>query len=155
MAKAESAREVNPILNGSPSNTNYWSTTTNLTTAAQTFTYQYTCTNANVDDDESFAFKFYLAGGVISDIWIDKVTVKDLSGGGSNPVLGERIEAENYDAQSGLTVSAGALGSCDLNDWASYEDIDLTGAKEVRVHLASPEQVGNMEVRLGSTTGTL
>ncbi len=74
---------------------------------------------------------------------------------GSNPLVGDRIQAENYAAQGGLSVSGGALVNCELDDWASYEDIDLTGVKEIRVHLASPGQVGNMEVRLGSTTGTL
>src|SRR5690606_22507721 len=155
MAKAESARQINPLLNASPSNTNYWTGTANLTTSPQTFIYKYTCTNPNVENEESFAFKFYLAKGVESDIWIDNIVVRDLSGGGTNPVLGGRIEAENYDAQSGLSVSGGALGSCDQNDWARYDDIDLTGVKELRVHLAAPGSVGNMEVRLGSTAGTL
>src|SRR5690606_35150310 len=155
MAKAESARQINPLLNASPSNTNYWTGTANLTTSPQTFIYKYTCTNPNVENEESFAFKFYLAKGVESDIWIDNIVVRDLSGGGTNPVLGGRIEAENYDAQSGLSVSGGALGSCDQNDWARYDDIDLTGVKELRVHLASPGSAGNMEVRLGSTAGTL
>lgn len=153
VAKAESNRTIAPLVQGG--STEYWKTTANLTTTAQTFTYKFTVTNANVENEESFAFKFYLAKGVVSDIWIDNVIVRDLSGGGSNPLVGDRIEAENYDAQSGVYVSGGALNGCELNDWASYEDILLTGVKELRVHLASGGSVGNMELRLGSTTGTL
>src|SRR5690606_13987154 len=75
MAKAETSRRIQAVIQGSPSNAAYASATFNRTTAAQAFTYKFTCTNANVANEESFGFKFYLAKGVISDVWIDKVVI--------------------------------------------------------------------------------
>jgi RHS repeat-associated protein len=155
MAKAESSRQIQAVIQGSPSNTSYWNTSVNATTTAQTFgPFQFNCTDANVANETSFGFKFWLAKGVISDVWIDKVIIRDLSGGGTNPVL-SHIEAEDYDAQSGMYTSNGALNSCDAGDWAEFDNVDLTGAIEFRANTAAPGAHGEMEVRLGSTTGTL
>jgi RHS repeat-associated protein len=84
MAKAQTARTATVAVNGITSATDYFSTTVNLTTTAQTFgPYQFACNNGNVQDEASFMLAFYFAKGIISDVWIDKVAVKDVTTGWS------------------------------------------------------------------------
>ena len=81
MAKAQSARTMNASIFGNAGLYNYFFSYggINLTTAAQTYTFDYTCNDANVNNEPNFSVRFYLADGVISDVWIDKVTVQDIT----------------------------------------------------------------------------
>jgi len=79
MAKAESTREINVSLWGNGSNSDYYITTSELTTSSQTLTFDFTFNNANVNTEPSFAIKFYLANGVVSDVWVDNLTVQDIT----------------------------------------------------------------------------
>ena len=82
MAKGETARDIQAALRGEQTGTHFWETTVSLTTTPQTFgPYQFTCTDNNVNINTSFTMAFFLAMGPISDVWIDKVTVRDVTTG--------------------------------------------------------------------------
>ncbi len=71
-----------------------------------------------------------------------------------------RIEAEDYDAMSGIktevsTESGDNVGWINDGDWLRFDDIDLTGAQSVDFRIACNFTGGVIEVRIGSTTGTL
>ncbi len=71
-----------------------------------------------------------------------------------------RIEAEDYDAMSGIktevsTESGENVGWIDNGDWLRFDDIDLTGAQSVDLRIACNFIGGIIEIRAGSTTGTL
>jgi RHS repeat-associated protein len=104
MAKAQSARTATVAINGITSNVDYWSNTVNLTTTAQTFgPFQFVCSNIAVRDELNFLLSFYLAKGVISDVWLDKVTVKDVTAGWTT-AIGLSV------SPSRLSLSAGKTG---------------------------------------------
>ena len=106
MAKAQSARTIGVALQGQQTNTEYWVNYVNPTTTAQTFgPYLYTCTNNTVTANSTFTIAFYLAKGVISDVWIDKVIVKDVTpGSASAPTTGISV------APSASSLSVGQHG---------------------------------------------
>ncbi|MDB4284593.1 carbohydrate-binding protein, partial [Akkermansiaceae bacterium] len=72
-------------------------------------------------------------------------------------------EAEDYDAQSGLglEIASDYFGSQNLSnahagDWARYNDIPLKSGAIFRARVATyGSEFGQLEVRLGSTSGTL
>ena len=45
----------------------------------QTYTYDYTCTETLVNSEPYFWLKFYLASTPVSDIWLDQVSVQDIT----------------------------------------------------------------------------
>ena len=68
------------------------------------------------------------------------------------------IEAEGYDAMSGIVRSAGHIGYVDAGDWVKFSAVDFAnGATSVAVRVAvAPEYAGRqIQFRLGGTTGTL
>ncbi|WP_276374884.1 Ig-like domain-containing protein [Chryseolinea sp. H1M3-3] len=82
MAKGQTGRDLTVALRGLQTNTDFWSANATLTTTAQTFgPYQFFCNDGNVTLNSSFTLAFYLAKGVISDVWLDKVIVKDITTG--------------------------------------------------------------------------
>lgn len=75
-----------------------------------------------------------------------------------------RVEAEAYDAHSGVQTQATSdvggglnLGHIDDGDWCRYDNIPLDGATTFKFRVARPSgrTDGRIEVRLGSSTGTL
>ncbi len=73
----------------------------------------------------------------------------------------ETIQAEAYDAMSGLSVSAGTdidnttkVSLAHNGDWAVYNDIDLTCATTIGVRTTSV-RTGNIEIRLDGIDGQL
>jgi uncharacterized protein YjdB len=80
MAKAQAARTIKAVLRGSSTNTEYWkngNVLMNLTTTPQTFgPYTFTCGTVNAET--SFDIAFFLAHD-LNDVWIDKVSVRDIS----------------------------------------------------------------------------
>lgn len=80
MAKAESARDITVSLYGSMHILNYAFQNFTLSTAAQTYSFNYTCSETLALSEPNFALKFYLAKGVISDVWLDKVVIEDITG---------------------------------------------------------------------------
>ncbi|MBP1841268.1 carbohydrate-binding protein [Formosa algae] len=72
-----------------------------------------------------------------------------------------RIEAEDYCDQSGVELEGSSQGTDNLSyihngDWVMYSDVDFGDqALSVSASMASPNDGGNIEFRLGSTTGTL
>jgi RHS repeat-associated protein/uncharacterized delta-60 repeat protein len=105
IARAESPRKIKAAFTGAPSSTEYWSSgDVNLTTEAQVFgPFQYTCNNANVANETSFYFRFYLAYGVNSDVWIDKVIIVDKTGG-SGAAAGVNVTPLNGTIAVGQTM---------------------------------------------------
>src|SRR5690606_14902433 len=83
MARAESPRKIRAGITATPSTTEYWNSgDVNLTTENKVFgPYQFTINNANVANESYFNFKFYLAYGTATDVWIDKVIIVDKTGG--------------------------------------------------------------------------
>ncbi len=67
------------------------------------------------------------------------------------------VQAENYDAQSGIQKSNGgsAVGYVNNNDWIRFEDFDFNGANAVSVRAASGKSGGTIEFRAGGTGGDL
>ncbi len=71
-----------------------------------------------------------------------------------------KIEAEDYDAMSGIqtessTESGDNVGWINNGDWLRFDDIDLTGAQSVDLRIACNFSGGTIEIRTGSTTGNL
>ncbi len=71
-----------------------------------------------------------------------------------------RIEAEDYDAMSGIqtegsTESGENVGWINDEDWLRFDDIDLTGAQSMEVRIACNFTGGIIEIRTGSVTGPL
>ena len=72
-----------------------------------------------------------------------------------------RIEAECYTNMSGVVKESSTedgqnIGSIGNNDWVAYDNLDLTGMNSVQFRIASKSAAGgNIEIRLGSITGTL
>ncbi len=67
------------------------------------------------------------------------------------------VQAENYDAQSGIQKSNGgtAVGYVNTNDWIRFEDFDFKGANAVSVRASSGKSGGTIEFRAGGTGGDL
>ncbi|MGC3946361.1 MAG: Ig-like domain-containing protein [Chryseolinea sp.] len=80
MAKSQANRNLTATLCGSSSNMNYSYNTVAVTAAAQTFSVNFTCSDANVNNEGGFYFAFYAGIGALNDVWIDKVIVEDVTG---------------------------------------------------------------------------
>lgn len=69
------------------------------------------------------------------------------------------VEAESYNAMSGISQPGTYIGSFDNNDWIRYDNVDFgsNGAASVTIRLAVPAAYAGQQIqlRLGSTTGTL
>ncbi|HEY0699885.1 MAG TPA: ThuA domain-containing protein, partial [Micromonospora sp.] len=78
------------------------------------------------------------------------------------PVGDTTVQAEAYSSASGVSPypKAGAnggqtLGYVDPGDWAAYDGLDLTGVTRFRARVVSGGPGGTVQVRTGSTTGTV
>lgn len=65
------------------------------------------------------------------------------------------IQAECFDSMSGIENEGENIGFINNDDWVAYTDIDLTNMNLVEARASSKGSGGDIEVRLGSTTGTL
>lgn len=65
------------------------------------------------------------------------------------------LQAECFDEMSGIEIEDSNIGFIHNGDWIAYHDIDLTNMSSIQAHASSPTSGGDIEVRLGSTTGTL
>jgi hypothetical protein len=71
------------------------------------------------------------------------------------------VEAEIYDSNSGIKTEncdEGGLDVCyiDNTDWCLYEDVDFgSGANGIQIRVASANTGGSIQIRQGSSTGTL
>ena len=67
-----------------------------------------------------------------------------------------RLEAEAHDAQRGVVTYSAIVGYCDAGDYLLFADVDLEGARGMRLRFAKgSSQVGAVELRRGSADGTL
>ncbi len=71
-----------------------------------------------------------------------------------------RLEAEDYDAMSGIQTEASSEGTDNVGwinntDSIMFKDINLTGAQSIDARVACDYQGGDIEIRLGSETGQL
>lgn len=75
----------------------------------------------------------------------------------SSDLVTATIQAENYDAQSGIKKSNGgsAVGYVNNNDWIRFDDFDFDGANTVSVRAASARSGGTIEFRAGGTSSDL
>ncbi|MFD5630888.1 carbohydrate-binding protein [Streptomyces sp. NPDC127072] len=71
-------------------------------------------------------------------------------------------QAEHFSAQSGIQIAAhgpaeggNTVGFTDNGDWISFKPYALTGANRLSARVSSGGSGGTIEVRAGSTTGTL
>ncbi len=66
------------------------------------------------------------------------------------------IDADIFKGVSKKNNAVGSLMSYNENEaWISFKNIDLSGIKSLKISLFSPKLEGNIEVRIGSTTGQL
>jgi hypothetical protein len=74
---------------------------------------------------------------------------------GVNPYAS--VQAESANASSGITVYGTIIGNFDAGDWLRYDSVNFgtTGGNRFNVRIATGSTGGQLEVRLGSTTGTL
>ncbi|HZN67639.1 MAG TPA: carbohydrate-binding protein [Tepidisphaeraceae bacterium] len=71
---------------------------------------------------------------------------------------GATIQAEAFDAQSGVYRSSSNIGSLDSGDWVRYDDVDFgTGSTTFRARVALPDRAEGkrIEIRVGGVSGTL
>ena len=67
-----------------------------------------------------------------------------------------QIEAEDFCNQSGIEVVGTAVGFINNGDWVSYNNVDFnSGVDSIEMSVASGNSGGTIEVREGSTLGTL
>ena len=71
-----------------------------------------------------------------------------------------RLEAEDFDQQLGTQTEPSSEGTDNVgyihsNDWLKFDDINLTGMRSFDARVACRFVGGNIELRLGSPTGTL
>ena len=71
-----------------------------------------------------------------------------------------RLEAEDYDGMSGIQTEESSedtdnVGWINNTDWIKFDDINLTGAQSFDARVACRFTGGDIEVRLGSSTGSL
>ena len=96
------------------------------------------------------------AGGNVNTSAARTVTVKHHSSATRDAF--STIEAEAYDAMSGIVRSGGHIGYVDAGDWVKFSAVDFgEGAHSVAVRVAvAPDYAGRqVQFRLGSITGTL
>ncbi|MEJ1241851.1 Ig-like domain-containing protein [Chryseolinea sp. T2] len=77
-AKAESNRQLRLAIAGASDYT-YALETFSLTPTTQQFSIDYTCNQTNVSSENAFQLRFYLAMGVLSDVWLDDITMTDIT----------------------------------------------------------------------------
>ncbi|WP_115869532.1 carbohydrate-binding protein [Marinoscillum furvescens] len=65
------------------------------------------------------------------------------------------IQAESFTSMSGIVDEGTNIGYIHDGDWAMYSNVNLTCATNVDIRASSKTSGGNVEVRLGSPTGTL
>ncbi|GAB3185609.1 type 1 glutamine amidotransferase [Micromonospora palomenae] len=98
--------------------------------------------------------------GTGDDASFRNIRIKEL---GSTPPGGNTtVQAEAFSSASGVTpfTKAGAnggqtLGYIDPGDWSAYNGVDLTGVTSFRARVVSGGPGGTIQVRTGSTTGTV
>jgi hypothetical protein len=67
-----------------------------------------------------------------------------------------RIEAESFDAQRGVIVGGGVVGSADGGDWVRFGDVDFgAGVGRITARIAALRAGRFIDVRVGSPTGRL
>ena len=68
----------------------------------------------------------------------------------------DQIEAEDFCNEGGIEIVNSAIGFINNEDWAAYVNVDFSsGANSVEISVASATDGGNIEIRKGSTLGTL
>ncbi|WP_422773784.1 ThuA domain-containing protein [Plantactinospora sp. WMMC1484] len=101
--------------------------------------------------------------GTGDDVSFRNIRIKELGGGpGPDPGTNTTIQAEAFNAQSGVQVvgKAGAnggstIGYLDPGDWAAYNGQNLTGVTSLRARVVSGGAGGTLQLRTGSPTGTV
>src|SRR5690606_19258946 len=138
-------------VNGSPSNMEYWKTSAlNLTTSAQTFgPFQYTCNNANASNETLFVFTYYLAYGATSDVWIDKVTLIDITQAG--PVTDVAVSPAALRLAAGQTRQLAAAVS-PVN--ASNQSLSWSSDNESVATVSSTGEVTAISAGTATVTAT-
>ncbi|MEV4490061.1 ThuA domain-containing protein [Micromonospora coxensis] len=97
--------------------------------------------------------------GTGDDVSFRNIRIKEL---GSTPGGNTTVQAESFSSAGGVTpfTKAGAnggqtLGYIDPGDWAAYNGLDLTGMTSFKARVVSGGPGGTIQVRTGSTTGTV
>lgn len=67
----------------------------------------------------------------------------------------DNIEAECYDNMEGVEIQGESVAYIEHDDWISFSGLDLSGMNALSVNASSQTAGGNIELRLGSETGTL
>jgi hypothetical protein len=103
------------------------------------------------------------SGGLASGTWNDKITslrVRAIGGGGPDYSVGDTIQGEAFDLQSGIGTEGCSEGGLNLMDigngeWAAYENVSFDGVGSFEVRCATAIHAGTVEFRRGGVGGTL
>src|SRR5690606_2330267 len=155
VAKAESPRTIRTAITGSPSGATWWAPNTiNLTTTPQTVgPFQFTVTNSNMENETEFRLDIYMAYGIVSDVWIDKVVIKDISQGGA--VAGVEITPDTLrlvDGQSAI-LTAEVVPANAANQDLSWTSDDPSVATVTPSGSATEVAPGKTKIRATSEDG--
>ncbi|WP_103654423.1 carbohydrate-binding protein [Agarilytica rhodophyticola] len=75
---------------------------------------------------------------------------------GDSTQLSKRIQAEDFDAQSGIqNVLGKKVGYVNNGDWIRFNGLSIAQASSFSVNVATPTQGGTIEIRSGSLQGPL
>ena len=75
---------------------------------------------------------------------------------GDSTQLSKRIQAEDFDAQSGIqNVLGKKVGYVNNGDWIRFNGLSIAQASSFSVSVATPTQGGTIEIRSGSLQGPL
>lgn len=153
-ARAASARTISAIaaMSASPWTVYSNSDSFSLTTETQRYSFSFVM-NSTTDTTAQIEFDL---GQNAADVYIDTVAL--YKAGTVNAY--EKIEAENYSAQSGTDVAkcldgTEYVGWTENTDWLKYRiDFGTVPASRFVARVSSHTAGGNIEIRLDSVTGT-
>lgn len=102
MAIAQATRNLTVSLWGESALLNHFYSVVQVGTSPQTFSLTYTCNDSDVNAETNFSLAFYTAIGALNDVWIDKVSVADVTG--ITQVTGVSVSPPTLNINAGSTA---------------------------------------------------
>ena len=154
IAKAQVAKSIGVALRGEQTNTDFFHTDVTLSTVPQTFgPFQFTCTDNIATANSTFTMAFFLATAPMSDVWIDKVIVKDLTPG-STPATAVTVSPTTLSLPVGQhgQITANVLPTNSLNQ-VTWTSSNTTVAVVNKSGMVSAISVGTATITATTITG--
>src|SRR5690606_20212945 len=111
------------------------------------------CNNIAVEGEEGFAFKFFLAKGVISDVWIDSVIIRDVT---VIPVAGINVSQPTVNLATGQSGqwAAFTIPAYASNQTITWSSSNTSVAKVSSTGVITPVSPGSAIITVTSADGT-